>query len=232
MGDFDLLGVPKLRHVLIASVAIAALSTPAHAEDGSLDWSGFYVGAQGGFVSSAPNFTGTIAVDEGPYPEEGFIGGVHFGHDWQIDNVVFGFVGDINYLGVEQTNLSGSFTGKDEDYAYDIDWMATARARVGVLPTEQLLIYGTVGAAVAEIAVDSRVEQNFAPDQVFSDSGLQFGGVVGVGAEFALAPNWSVKAEILHAEFGTVDAEPGSNPSGFNPSVTSATIGLSFKFGR
>lgn len=238
------------KQILMGSVALVAMIGQADAQDAGFNWSGFYVGAQGGYVHSSTDFSGSVAVPGGDHSEDGFLAGVHVGHDWQEGNYVFGVLADLNYVDVDGIGLEGSFDGKDESYTYDVDWLASARARAGFLPTDRLLVYGTAGGAFAHVKTRSSVELpgfpgdiDFPPDLEipdnlppsigfanFSDRNLEFGGVFGVGAEFAVSQNWSVKAEYLHYAFGSVPATSDGG-AGFDPSFDTVSVGLSFRFG-
>lgn len=77
-------------------------------------WSGLYVGLHAG------------SADAGF--DDGLLGGVQIGRNWQSGKIVYGLEGDL------------SFTGTDY-----IDWMGTVRGRLGYLLAPSLLVYGTAG---------------------------------------------------------------------------------------
>jgi outer membrane immunogenic protein len=226
-----------MRNALLASVAVIAMIGQAEAQEAGYNWSGFYVGAQAGYGWSSAEFSGTSAVPEGDHDEDGFVGGIHAGYDWREDRWVYGFIGDVNYIDVDEIGLNGEippgngpFSGKDESYTYDIDWVATARARIGFTPTDRLLVYGTGGAAFAHVQATERLEVFGGSSS--SNSNVEVGGVLGLGAEFAVGQNWSVKAEYLHHDFGKLPTESGDNDGpGFSPSLDTVTLGVSFRFG-
>jgi len=60
--------------------------------------------------------------------DNGFVGGVQLGYNWQAQQIVYGVEGDIS--------LSG---------AHSIDWLASLRGRVGYLIQPRVLVYGTAG---------------------------------------------------------------------------------------
>lgn len=226
-----------MRNMLLASAALIAMVGQAEAQDAGYNWSGFYVGAQVGYGWSHADFSGSPAIPSGDHDENGFVGGVHVGHDWQAGSFVYGVLADVDYVNVDEFNLNGvtaaqpPFGGKEEDYAYDVDWLATARVRAGFLPTDRILVYGTGGLAVAGIETSGRRETLGRP---FTDEGsdVEIGGVIGAGVEFALAKNWSVKTEYLHYDFNTATIDVGlpDNPR-FDPSMDTVKVGFSFRFG-
>jgi outer membrane immunogenic protein len=219
-----------MKSTLLASVALIAMIGQAEAQDAGYSWSGFYVGAQAGYGWSSTDFSGTSAVPEGDHHEDGFVAGVYVGHDWQQGNWVFGALADLDYIDVDQLELDGSFDGKDENYAYDIDWLATARVRAGFLATDKLLVYGTGGLALAHVQT-SGFQEGFLSDNSASDSSVEVGGVIGLGAEFAVTQNWSVKTEYLHYDFNRANVFSTEGGPGFDPSVDTVKVGLSFRFG-
>lgn len=147
-------------------------------------------------------------------------GGVQAGCNWQTGVFVWGVEADINGSGLREAIITsygpaGPFVGSaslaashTETVTKDLDWFSTFRARLGVTPSPTWMIYVTGGLAVAEIK--SRTNLTFGADQfflnsfVFSGSQTQTrtGWTAGGGAEWALAPNWSFKAEYLYLNFG------------------------------
>jgi outer membrane immunogenic protein len=243
-----------MKNMLLTSAALIAMISQAEAQEAGYNWSGFYVGAQAGYGWSTAEFNGSAGglpipgslIPDSDHHEDGFVGGIHAGYDWRQGNVVFGALADVDFMDVDQVQLAGiavlnpadPFVGKEEAYSYDIDWLATARARVGYLPTERLLVYGTGGLAVAHVEVTG--EQGFVTDlpippltNSFSDSSIEIGGVIGLGAEFAVARNWTVKTEYLHYDFNSVTLGGGIEGDGpsFDPSVDTVKVGISYRFG-
>jgi outer membrane immunogenic protein len=60
--------------------------------------------------------------------DDGLIGGVQLGRNWQSGKVVYGLEGDISFSDVE-----------------GVDWLATVRGRIGYLIAPSILLYGTGG---------------------------------------------------------------------------------------
>jgi outer membrane immunogenic protein len=223
-----------MKNILLASVALFSMIGQAEAQEAGYNWSGFYVGAQAGYGWSSAEFSGTSAVPQGDHEEDGFVGGIYVGRDWQQGRWVFGVLADVDYIDVDQIELSGFrdtiFGPKAENYQYDIDWLATARVRAGFLPTDRLLVYGTGGLAATHVSA-SGFQDGFPFDDTFKNSGVEIGGVFGLGAEFALTRNWSLKTEYLHYDFNTLVADPAEGGPSFDPSVDTVKIGLSFRLG-
>ena len=60
--------------------------------------------------------------------DDGFVGGVQLGYNWQANQIVYGLEGDISLLG-----------------NHSIDWLASVRGRAGFLIQPRLLVYATAG---------------------------------------------------------------------------------------
>jgi outer membrane immunogenic protein len=60
--------------------------------------------------------------------DDGFVGGVQLGYNWQANQIVYGLESDISLSGM-----------------HSIDWLASVRGRAGFLIQPRLLVYGTAG---------------------------------------------------------------------------------------
>jgi outer membrane immunogenic protein len=203
-----------MRHVFIAAViAVAAVGSaraadlpmkaPA-AEPVAYTWSGCYLGIEGGGNWGHGSETGVTTnpatngqpINNGVNLSGGLVGGT-IGCNYQVGNWVFSIENDLSW-----TNKSGS---AQDIPPFDVQatnaiserWVDTLRGRVGVA-WDRLLVYGTGGAAFANIAVNV-----CAPIACVGDSQSRTGWTAGAGVEYALWQNLSLKLEYLHADFGT-----------------------------
>ena len=94
-------------------------------------------------------------------------------------------------------------TWKTGEAKSSIDWFATVRGRMGYLLTPSFMPYLTGGLAIADVK-----NTLVAGDGSFSSSGTQTGWAFGGGVEYKFAPNWSLKAEYLHLDFGSSTQRP------------------------
>jgi outer membrane immunogenic protein len=179
------------------------------------DWSGFYLGVHGGYGwghdpnSSSPfNPLSPTNIES----KGAFVGG-QAGYNWQSGVLLGGLEVDMSW-----TKISGSFTGSLINATFvgaqsvqdQINYMGTARARFGVLPSQSVLLYGTGGAAWAQTTQTVNLSQTFIPGALLVQSTMtpttRFGWSAGAGAEAMLAamglPHWFVRAEYLHYNFG------------------------------
>ncbi|UDL87500.1 porin family protein [Mesorhizobium sp. PAMC28654] len=223
-----------MKSIFLASVAVLALVTDAGAQDARYSWAGSYIGVEGGYAGSSVGFDADATKFQDTYHKSGFLGGIYAGHDWQSGNVVYGVVGDFDFVGVGNTDFGDSeaFTGgKGEAYSYDVDWVATARLRAGYAVSDRFLAYATGGVAAGHFQA-TNYDYPFLGTSSTSDfSGVKFGGVFGVGAEYALADKWSLKAEYLHYIFDGIDPGPGGTAGArFKPSLDTVKFGIAYRF--
>ncbi|MCQ8780846.1 outer membrane protein [Mangrovibrevibacter kandeliae] len=172
-------------------------------------WSGFYVGGQAGVAFNGDNsnnfdFGGAGVVDDafGGGDDAGFIGGVHAGYDYQINNFVIGAVVDANYIDAER-NQGFTTGGATYNTQQEIDFLGTARLRAGVA-FSNLLVYGTGGLAYASL--DTKHSDVPAGADVHDDDN-DFGYAVGGGIDYLVTPNISIGAEYLYTNLGSNKVE-------------------------
>ncbi len=143
-------------------------------------WDGFYVGAHVGGVTSSESIDLVGSTDP-----SGVTGGLQAGYNFHLAPAwLVGFEGELSW-----TNANGSVGAFQSNH----NWYDTFDARLGYILPNGWLLYGKAGAAWmnADYSVPG-----------VSDSLTRSGWNVGVGAEFFIAPRWSVKAEYNFLDFG------------------------------
>jgi outer membrane immunogenic protein len=185
-------------------------------------------------ISSVDTILGALPLS-GRTNVNGFIGGGQAGYNWQRGTWLFGVEADIQ--GSDERGrgdvcfTAGCPLGSTVFTAnYKLDWFGTARARVGFLPTDRILLYATGGLAYGRISAD-------APLLPLSWGSTRAGWTVGAGVEAALDRNWSVKLEYLYMDLGNVGGGSSSATAvtnalntpgpGFN-TVTTTTLAAAF----
>jgi outer membrane immunogenic protein len=173
----------------------------------------------------------------------GALGGFQAGYNWQFDRYVAGFEGDIQATGqrgdvticpvtagaapVPCPGTTGTLFGTA---SYRLPWFGTLRGRVGVT-FDRILLYATGGLAVGEVKADYLDGfVNPTPPLALatgSASATRAGWVFGGGIEGAIDRNWSIKAEYLHLDFGSVDQSISANGVPLTVSIGSFTTTLS-----
>jgi outer membrane immunogenic protein len=214
-----------MRKFLLGAVALLALGMTAPASAADLapspytkappvmmpaiyDWSGAYLGLNGGWGSShkcwdATSVVGVFLGTEGCHDATGGVAGGQFGYRWQNNAAwVFGLEaqGDwANLKGTNQSLLAPVFTNRSR-----IDAFGLFTGQVGY-SWNNALLYVKGGAAVAADRFDVATTLGNTVVAVASGNN-RWGGTVGAGVEFGFAPNWSAGVEYDHMFMGTQTA--------------------------
>ncbi len=189
-----------MKRALFALVGLAALTGTAAAADLArpvpqpyykapvvapvFSWTGFYIGLNGGggFGRSAWDTTGSFNTSGG------VVGGT-IGYNYQIGQAVVGIEGDIDWANINgSTNNFCGLGCKTSD-----SWLSTVRGRLGYA-ADRFMPYITGGAAFGDIKAS-------VPGFAGANSD-RAGWTLGAGLEFAVAQNWSLKAEYLYVDLG------------------------------
>jgi outer membrane immunogenic protein len=164
------------------------------------DWSGFYIGANGGWGSSrncwndaVDGATGVFFGAEGCHDATGGVAGGQIGYRWQNAGWVFGLEAQGDWADLRGSNASLAFAGQTNRSKIDAFGLFTGQ--VGYAWNNALL-YVKGGAAIT----DSRFTTIDAAGVLTSSTGdnTRWGGTIGVGLEYGFAPNWSVGVEYDH----------------------------------
>lgn len=205
---------------LCTSAFAADLAAPAASPDVVVEttWSGFYAGLEAGYAFGdkaeydfQDDFLNFVLGDDvfGVLENDldGFLGGVYAGFNYQTGNFVLGLEGSFAGADISGSELGdptgiGLITAETET---EINWLATATARVGYLVSDNFLIFAKGGAAFAEIDSKGAVDFIFNDILTIDASETALGFTVGAGGEFKIAENWSAKVEYNYVRFDDVD---------------------------
>ena len=167
------------------------------------DWSGFYIGANGGWGQSHNcvdfiTVAGTVASDCAN--RSGGVVGGQIGYRWQTNQFVFGLEAQGDWADLSNTRVS----------LFDPTLSTTVKTDGIGLFTAQLgwawnasLLYVKGGAAVTSNRLD--IFDTLTGIGLVSASNTRWGGTVGVGFEYGFAPNWSVGLEYDHLWMGNAN---------------------------
>jgi iron complex outermembrane receptor protein len=159
----------------------------------AVNWTGIYLGLNGGFTFGASSWTDSVTGGStGNFGTSGFVFGGTVGANYQVGPLVFGVEADADWA---DASGFGTFTASAlcaGGCFTTSSWLSTVRGRAGYA-FDRFLVYGTGGAAFGN------VRANFSNDPVTSS--IEAGWTVGAGVEVAFARNWSAKAEYLFVNF-------------------------------
>ena len=182
------------------------------------DWSGFYIGANGGGAWSRkcwdvvpfsidlffiPPFT--VAGNEGCHTASGATAGGQIGYRWQSAAFLFGVEAQGNWADLSGSNASQVALFAGTANRSRIDAIGLFTGQVGY-SWNAFLLYVKGGAAVARDKYDSFLTAPLGPlpTGFVSNRGSEtrWGGVVGIGGEYTLSRNWSFALEYDHLFMG------------------------------
>lgn len=239
-----------------ADLAPVYTKAPAVVVSPVYDWTGFYVGGHvGGGWSSGWNSTynplpdpTTFGGAPGSFGMSGssVLGGVQGGYNWQSRNWVFGVEGDATWTHINANASAQSLffpsllpiAGEFQTMSRTVNWLASARARVGYA-WDRTLVYVTGGAAWGDVSYSANKNVGATFTFPASFDSTKSGWVVGGGLEYAIGSNWTIRGEYLYYDLGSssviapeVPAAAFSRAYSWNDTkIQSARFGVNYKFG-
>ena len=194
-----------------------------------VDWTGFYIGGLVGYGWGDKDVADAEEPDEtGSYNVDGWLGGIEAGANWQSGRYVFGVEGDIAWTDIN----GGGLIDGDDPISTQIDFLATLTGRVGVA-WQRALFYVEGGGAWVNEDHTLIGDINNPPGVSDTISDNRFGGLLGVGVEYALRGNWSLKAEYNYLWFGSEQhAFEVDEPDFINidQDLQTFKVGINFRF--
>jgi outer membrane immunogenic protein len=173
------------------------------------DWSGFYVGINGGGGSSGKcwgldEIVGSSFFNP-PLPESchkatGGTAGGQLGYRWQLTNWVFGVEAQGNWADFQGSAPDQSLKFSDHS---KVNAFGLLTGQVGYA-INNVLFYAKGGAAAVKDKYFT-IANGTSDLVVDAANETRWGGAVGAGAEFAFARNWSIGFEYDHMFIGTKD---------------------------
>ena len=199
LGTVGLLALGMGAPASAADMAVKAAPPPYIAP--IYNWTGFYIGGNGGWGQSHScvdflNAAG-VAVAQGCRDRSGGLVGGQIGYRWQANQWVFGLEAQGDWADLSNTRVS---------IANNLLSTRTKTSGIGLF-TGQIgyawnasLFYVKGGAAVTDTRFS--ILENVFGTELVAASATRWGGTVGVGWEYGFAPNWSAGIEYDHLFMG------------------------------
>jgi outer membrane immunogenic protein len=171
------------------------------------------------------NNTFGLCIPGEPLDSAGFRVAPYVGYDWQLGpQWLVGLEGDWAWArggrtlsgmfvpgGNNNTNLANGYA--ENTYAVNTTWDASFRARLGLTPVPNVLLYATGGVAwlhveqvsacgTLVVGLDDCAPSGFSPATI-TDATTRTGWTVGGGLETIWWDHWIARAEYRYADFGT-----------------------------
>ena len=206
------------------------------------DWSGFYIGANGGGGSARNCWdfltpAGAFVAADGCHNSTGGTFGGQIGYRWQAANWVFGLEGQGNWADFSGSNVSPAgvltpFGGLTDRTRVDAFGLFTGQ--VGYA-WNNVLGYVKGGGAVVRDKYDILTSAGV----LFASGGeTRWGATVGGGLEVGFAPNWTVGVEYDHIFLGNRNSTIASPVGGvvglerIRQDIDMGLVRLNYRFGQ
>jgi outer membrane immunogenic protein len=180
------------------------------------DWSGFYIGINGGWGESGDHRTfDTVPTFFGDYKANGGTFGGQVGYRWQSAGWVFGLEAQGNWADFHGSSANLFVPGASIRSKLDAFGLFTGQ--VGYA-WNNVLLYVKGGASIT----NRNYEFVTAAGALTADTGYntRLGGTVGVGLEYGFTPNWTIGVEYNHIfenrHGATVTTPGGVSATGFS----------------
>jgi outer membrane immunogenic protein len=198
-----------MKKLLLITASLVAISAAAPASAADLaarpytkappmmaaiyDWSGFYIGINGGGGTSRNSWDLVGGGNEGNHDATGGTVGGQIGYRWQTGPVVFGLEAQGNWADFKGDNVSNIFA--PDRNRTKIDAFGLFTGQIGYA-WNNVLLYAKGGAAVTDTKYE--VISGAGLGTLASNTDTRWGAVVGAGLEYGFAPNWSLGFEYDH----------------------------------
>jgi outer membrane immunogenic protein len=186
-------------------------------------WSGFYLGANGGWGFGHSDWTINAlgGINTGNFNVSGGLVGVTIGGNWQWDSWVAGIEGDFDGSWIKgSTNIcTTNFVVACQT---ENKWLATLRGRFGYA-ADRILFYATGGGAFGDVLV------NTAANWQSTNKG---GWTAGAGIEGAFTDHWTARLEYLFVNLQSASFTPvgAVNPVNVKFNANLIRLGVDYKF--
>lgn len=202
-----------------------------------MDWTGFYIGLNGGFGSAHAMASGPIGGVNVSASQDltGAIGGGQIGFNWQTGPVVLGIEADAQFANQRKDEVlcPASICGTDVTLKDEVKSFATLRGRAGFV-VERFLIYATGGLAYVELHSTLSAAVGGATVDLGGWSDTRAAWTAGGGVEFQVDRHWSTKFEYLYMDTGNFQASVSALGVTLNPTLRVSDqiirAGLNYRF--
>jgi outer membrane immunogenic protein len=237
-----------MKRFLLGILGLVAMAVPAVAADLPArtynapppviyDWTGFYIGGNGGWGSArnclvcVPVSGATIA--DGCLSKSGGLIGGQMGYRWHMGSVVLGFEAQGDWANFNSSHVS--ILNPVYTTGTKVNGLGLFTGQFGYAGIATLL-YMKVGAAVTSNS--TFINTTLGGVSLVSASSTHWGAALGVGFDYAFSPNWTAGIEYDHLFMG----DSNNSFSAVNPIVTGAfiritqdvdlvTLRVNYKFG-
>jgi outer membrane immunogenic protein len=214
---------------LVATSAVAAdlparMPTKAPAYVRAYNWTGWYLGINGGYGWGHSKWTDTASgLSTGNFNVSGGLIGGTLGYNWQTGPWVFGLEGDGDWSDIKGSTTTNCTAGCETRN----NWLATFRGRAGYA-FDRVMPYITGGLAAGDVEAGVI--------GVGRESATRAGWTLGGGVEWAIAGPWTAKVEYLYADLGKMSCSSAActnvvGPTDVDFRTNIVRGGINYRFG-
>jgi outer membrane immunogenic protein len=239
-----------MKKILVSTAAMAALlatslfaqaadlpqrmpaAAPAVVMNYVYDWTGFYIGGNGGYASNRAcwgNFAGFPT--EGCNSKSGGVVGGQGGYRWQMGSFVFGLEAEGDWANMRASLPSVILAGGTDSSKVTSVGLFTGQVGFAV---NAALFYLKGGAALTN---NNFLVQNAAGTGIYYATSHNLGGTIGVGFEYGFTPNWSAGIEYDRLMMGNANNSFSCSTgcaavvNTISQNVDMVTLRVNYKFG-
>lgn len=190
----------KLKAAVVGCGIAFVLGGSAFANPKSINWSGYYIGANAGFANGDLRGHYDEGEDDRPrdFRSTGAIFGLQGGYNWQVGRKVYGI--ELDVTGGDILNRFDVGGAGDPAWAtFRTSLLSSARFRSGIA-VDNILLFSSIGVGFGHSKL-SVIDPTAAPNN-FSRSFNAPALVTGLGVDWRFSPRWSLRAEYLYYYFG------------------------------
>jgi outer membrane immunogenic protein len=240
-----------MKKLLLGMVGLVALSGSAVAADMAArpykaapvvvapiyDWTGFYIGANGGWGQSRDCWglvtLGGLTINDGCASRSGGVLGGQIGYRWQTAQFVFGVEAQGDWADIHGSRVS--IINPLFNTSTRIDAIGLFTGQIGYAWNNSLF-YLKGGAATTRSFID--VTTIATGVNVAAASSTRWGGTIGIGFEYGFSPNWTVGLEYdrlfmghSNNSFSVVNPLLAGAVNRIGQDVDLLTLRVNYKFG-
>jgi outer membrane immunogenic protein len=205
-----------MRSMLLSLVLIGAPTLVAAQELPANNWSGLYIGLNGGYgwgdtdVQHPTEFDGGAIFNYRSFQsdDEGWLGGGQVGYNFQRGQFIFGAEADLQGTDIHTHKIFRRSIFEDAGSSFntvaeaELETFGTVRGRLGYAFNEVFMLYATGGYAWGDVESKLSFPNADGTPNPFhdKDGDTTDGFAVGGGAEWMLARNFTARIEYMHLE--------------------------------
>ena len=198
-------------------------------------WSGFYVGAQAGYIWGDADVT----IDTSPawyvngLNVDGLLGGVFAGFNWRLqDDWLVGLEAGVNWISNDDEKLFYTMSSTGKKYYFEVkqDWEASIVGRIGKVFDETYMPYVLAGVSWTKLEGRTKRRHLGVTTTTKWISDTVTGLTVGLGVEYKFTENFHGRLEYRYNNYRNADLSAPYADSHIDYNSNVITAGIVYRF--